>query len=166
MAQSQTLAEFNSSQFASRIDQLNTLLQTFQTLLESEANTLKTVSVNELIPISESKQLLTEQIEQSVLQLNKTLPADIKCHHFFELVDHPLFLSLPASIQTKINLARSLSQTCHDLNLANGMAIQILSNINQVSLQILTGQTQTDSKLYGASGATTQSKSQSSLGKA
>lgn len=162
----QAIAGLNTDQFSSHIDELNLLLLDFQSLLEKESDELKGSDASALSASTQAKALLTNKIDLLVKQINKSLPASTQNKHFFELAQQNAFSDISNSLQASLNKSMALSQTCHDLNMANGMAIQILSNINQVSLQILTGQNQSDSSLYGSSGSTTQNKPKSSLGKA
>lgn len=160
------MASLNTDQFSSQIDELNLLLLNFQTLLENESKNLKSSDTSDLLTTAQAKEQLTVNIELLVQQINKALPSSLQNKHFFELAQQSAFSAISNELQANVDKCLALSQACHDLNMANGMAIQILSNINEVSLQILTGQNQSDSKLYGASGATTQNKLKSSLGKA
>lgn len=162
----QALASLDIPQFSSQIDELNQLLLEFQALLETESTLLKKSDATALSSSTQTKSLVTEKIDILVNEINNNLPKNSISEHFFELADKKMFSDISTTLQNQVDKTMSLTQSCHDLNMANGMAIQILTNINQVSLQILTGQTQADANLYGASGVTTQNKSKSSLGKA
>lgn len=61
---------------------------------------------------------------------------------------------------------KALTQNCHDLNIANGISINILNNMNNVSLGILSGK-DPDMKTYGAKGQARSGKDQGrTIGKA
>jgi len=160
------MSALNISLFSSHIEALNLTLRDFQNLLNLESQQLKQNDPSALVNSSQTKNQLTDKIDALVATIQKDLPDDLQNQHFFELANQNAFADVSHELQTKLEESLALTQTCHDLNLANGMAIQILSNMNQVSLQILTGQSQTESKLYGSSGSPSKHKSQSSLGKA
>lgn len=164
MTTPQAIASLNTNQFSSQIDELNSLLLEFKTLLESESELLKQNDSNAIIESSQAKSDLSDKIDKQVQSIQSHFPS--KSKHFFELTQEQAFSELSETLQSKMDDSIQLSQACHDLNMANGMAIQILSNMNQVSLQILTGQNQTETNLYGSSGSTTLHKTKSSLGKA
>ncbi|MEA3405596.1 MAG: flagellar protein FlgN [Pseudomonadota bacterium] len=164
MTAPQALASLNTNQFSSQIDELNSLLLEFKTLLESESELLKQNDSNAIIETSQTKNEISNKIDKQVQSIQNLLPD--KSKHFFELAQDKVFSGISKTLQPKIDGSIELTQACHDLNMANGMAIQILSNMNQVSLQILTGQNRTETNLYGSSGSTTQNKTKSSLGKA
>ena len=163
MSNAPVVTDLNTDQFSSHIDELNLLLLDFQALLKSESKQLKEADATALSSTTQTKVQLTDKIDQLVKQINALLPATSPKQHFFEFAQQTVFST---ELQAQVDKSMALSQSCHDLNLANGMAIQILSNTNQVSLQILTGQDQVGSNLYGSSGTATQNKLKSSLGKA
>jgi len=140
------------------------ILLEFKTLLETESDLLKANNAEEIIKTSQTKNQITDKINTQVQTIQNILPK--KSKHFFELAQEKSFSELSDDLQSKVEQSIELSQVCHDLNMANGMAIQILSNMNQVSLKILTGHNQAEHNLYGSTGSTTQSKTKSSLGKA
>ena len=166
MTQSQAMTELDIPRFSSQMDGLNLLLLDLQSLLQTESQTLKNSDASALTQSTQAKSELMDKIDSLVQKINQNFPNLSENKHFFDLAKEKAFASISNELQEKVDNSLTLSQACHDLNMANGMAIQILSNINQVSLQILTGQNQTDSNLYGSTGTTTQNKSKSSLGKA
>jgi flagella synthesis protein FlgN len=163
-------ADFDATTFTSQLEALGQLLREFLQILKSEAEQLKHGNAESLIEVIEPKEKLGEQI-QSRFEKISTLFAgstpDNANSDFFELAKQQAFSTISTQLQENVNEIIQLAEHCHDQNIANGMSIRILSNINKTSLQILSGQTADNVNLYSASGDRTSNKPHSTpLGKA
>ena len=157
-------SELYSKQFTSQIEELLHLLESFSATLDSESECIKKNLPDELLNIATLKGDLANQLNESTQAIELILqPFNLNIRTLSQSAD---FKSLNQDIQSKINNLTPLIESCHDKNLANGMSIQILSNINQHTLDLITGK-QHDVNLYGSSGEKTRaSNKQSNLGKA
>jgi flagellar biosynthesis/type III secretory pathway chaperone len=160
------LAEFNQTQFSSQIDALNQLLLDFQALLKSESDLLTQSDLEHLSEIVEKKAELGQKIETASLELDKHFDKLDSENTFFSLAQGKAFASISEELQNKVDQVLAQSQACNDLNLSNGITIQILSNINQVSINLLRQQPESDVNLYNSTGESKKVKGSSSLGKA
>ncbi len=161
---SKPTSSFEETAFTSHISELTGLLTQFSTLLDNEAEAIKTNDADALLENNHAKQSLSDQLNQCGNQIE----SDLSCFET-NLIDFSLnenFRTLTTSTQEIVKNAINLTVECHDKNLANGMSIQILSNINQHALDMLSGKSDKDVKLYGSSGEKTQSGKQNTLGKA
>ncbi|MDG6773383.1 flagellar protein FlgN [Thiomicrorhabdus sp. ZW0627] len=166
MTQLDELAGFNATQFSSQIDALSQLLLEFQALLHSESDFLKQNDIDKLVEIVEQKSLLSQKIQSLSDTIEKQFSQLSPNVSLYKLAQDKAFNNISKTLQEKVDNALTLSQACSDLNISNGMSIQILSNINQVSINLLTQQPESDVNLYDSSGESKQSKNRSSLGKA
>lgn len=160
----QGLGELNLKQFSSQIVGLIHLLKQFSEILDQESDFIKKNQADQLIHVTQSKQDLAERLNSLTNELDETLAN--KSLKLISLVDSPSFALFSLEQQAEIKQLLVLIQQCHDKNLANGMSIQILSNINEHTLNLISGKHQQDVKLYGSSGEKTTTGSQSTLGKA
>lgn len=161
---SQNTDELNLGQFSSQIVGLMHLLKQFSEILDQESDIIKKNQAEQLTQITQSKQNMAEQLNLLTVELDQTLS-----NHNLNLisfVSSPSFTSLSEEQQAEVKQTLVLIQKCHDKNLANGMSIQMLSNINKHTLDLISGKNQQDVKLYGSSGEKTTTGSQSTLGKA
>ncbi|WP_178861231.1 flagellar export chaperone FlgN [Thiomicrorhabdus cannonii] len=163
-------ADFDATSFASQLEALGQLLQKFLQLLESEAEQLKHGNAESLIDVIEPKAKLGEQIQSCFEKISSFFAdstPDNANAQFFALAKQQAFSAVSTELQDKVNKVIQLTERCHDQNIANGMSIRILSNINKTSLQILSGQSAESVNLYSASGDRTSNKPHSTtLGKA
>ena len=161
---SATEQPFDSKQFTSQTAELTRQLTSFAELLDKEALAIKNNDAEQLTDLTSQKQTLSNQLESLSDQLNQLLkPLSLTLQDF---TDKARFSALPDEVQADTKALIQLIEECHDKNLANGMSIQILSNINQYALDLMSGKQAQDVKLYGASGEKTQNSDKNSLGKA
>lgn len=155
---------FDKNLFASHIDKLKTFLSEFSGILSTESQAIRNADTAGIEKIVAEKQNLSVEIEQlsaAIETILEPLQANI-----FSFTEHPAFDELSEKDQQALIDTLQQVQQCHDQNLANGMAIQTLSNINRHALDILSGKTEKDVKLYSSSGEKTSNKPKKSLGKA
>ncbi len=155
---------FNETLFTSQVSELARLLNEFSGVLDNEAQAIKKNDAERLLKSNTSKQQIAEQLNQAGNALETTLA--VFSTNLIDFSVHDYFATLPENTQEQVKEVINLTVDCHDKNLANGMSIQILSNINQNALDLISGKGKQDVKLYGASGEKTQSGDQKSLGKA
>jgi len=160
----QNTGELNLKQFSSQIVGLTHLLKQFSEILDQESDVIKKNQANQLVQITQSKQDLAEQLNSLTNELDQTLANQNL--NLASLVSSPSFTLFSQEQQAEIKQLLELIQQCHDKNLANGMSIQILSNINKHTLDLISGKHQQDVKLYSSSGEKTTTGNQSTLGKA
>lgn len=155
---------FDTTQFSSHAAELNRLLNTFSEKLDQEANAIKQNLPEDISAASNAKNELVNQLNT----LSEKIDSALSQHdlNLNTLIESELFTTLPTALQEQIIQALELIEKCHDKNLANGMSIQMLSNINKHALDLIAGKPTEDVKLYGSSGEKTRSSGQSSLGKA
>lgn len=145
-------------------NQLFSSLTRFQTLLEQEASFLKSNQVDQLPSLLEEKSQLSVEVNNIFQSFIDQIPQDNST--LDQLTESEIFQTFPSGLQQQVTSIIEKINLCHDLNLSNGMTVQILSNLNQVSLNILTGQGNTDSSSYGASGEKHKAKNKTTLGQA
>lgn len=150
------------------IELLSPAVDDFFICLEKESSAIANGPVETLEEMTEGKQ-------RSALNLEKATQA---AQQFLQNSDHTLeqLLSSEPS-RDELPLAKTTSEAlraltdkirqCYDLNQANGISIQALRNINQHTLDLITGK-EKEVKLYGSSGTTPSSSKGpgSHLGKA
>ena len=165
MTQDQARQVLKIEPLPSQIAQFLTLLEAFQSILQSESHALKSNHTDQLATTLSVKSELTEKISLLTQAIEKQL--DTQSLTLSTLLSAKLPSNLPQSLQQNIQHLITLSNQCHDLNQANGISIQILNNINQHTLKILSGQESSNVKLYSASGETQTSEStKTPIGKA
>lgn len=155
----------NEQQLTSLVAKLTQLFESFYTALQTESKALKKNNSEQLLLTSASKQEKSADIATLTTELESTLKASkLSLADLFEL---DVASTLPKTLQQAAQKLVTISNQCQDLNQANGMTIQILSNINKHTLNLISGKTQPNVQLYGSSGVTTaSSNSKKSLGKA
>ncbi|WP_019556754.1 flagellar protein FlgN [Thiomicrorhabdus arctica] len=155
----------NKQQLTSLVAELIRLFERFYISLQTESEALKKNNSEQLILTSATKQEQLEEIATMTAALELSLKASkLTLSNLFEL-NTPT--RLPKSLQEAGQKLVAISDQCQDLNQANGMTIQILSNINNHALNLISGKAQPNIQLYGSSGTTTTAlKAKTSLGKA
>lgn len=158
------LNKLNSTQFSSQIEELVCLLDQFSNVLDTEAAFIKKNLPDKLIENAQTKNEFANKLTNASNEIEKQLePLNLS---LVTLIDDPSFQTLNPNIQANITELKVKIEVCHDKNIANGISIQMLSNINQHALDLISGKPQ-ELKLYGSTGEkTNSSSSQSSLGKA
>lgn len=158
---------FDKTRFSSQIEVLNTLLHEFHQILQDESSLLKQPPSEALTANLEQKAATAQQVESELLTLEKILSPHANGASLMDLARNGAFAEISDSLQVQVEHFMKLSQACHDLNTSNGIAIQILSNINDFSIDLLTGKSTAEVKLYGSSGEKQlHTQSHSTLGKA
>ncbi len=161
----ETQAIQNNQQLTSLVADLTHLLESFFESLEAESKALKKYDPEQLTLTSSIKQSKSEEVATVTSLLESNLNASQLT--LSNLFDSDLSTKLPKALQQDIKRLALLSDRCQALNQANGMAILMLSNINEHALDLISGKESPNVKLYGASGvSTTSSKTKKSLGKA
>lgn len=145
--------------------QLLDAMSQFKEILQQESNLLKKFNIENLPALLEKKSALSETIEDTFKQLNLCLGSESP-KTLDAWLTSDIFATLPKELQKNFKELIKITNECHDMNLANGMTVQTLNNLNQASLNILTGQTAASGQVYGATGERQKSKTQTSLGKA
>ena len=155
----------NKQQLTSLVAELTQLLESFYTSLQNESEALKKNDSEKLLQTATLKQAQSEKIASLTAQLELNLKASkLTLANLFELKTSE---TLPKALQQAAQKLVAVSDQCQDLNQANGMSIQLLSNINKNALNLISGKAQPNVQLYGSSGVTTaSSNTKTSLGKA
>ncbi len=147
----------------SHTDQLLSILSSFKEVLIAESTLLKTTQFEMLPALLEKKAALSNNLETTHLEFTKTFEADeLTLDKFMKSEEYK---ELPSDLKNKLSNLILVINECHDINLTNGMTVAILSNYNQTSLNILTGQ-ETIPPIYGSTGSTSTRKNKNSLGQA
>ncbi len=155
----------NRQQLTSLVAELTHLFESFYNALQTESEALKKNNSEQLTLSSSTKQEQSEGIAHLTGQLESSLKANNLT--LANLFDVKVAATLPKALQQATQKLVAISDQCQDLNQANGMAIQMLSNINKHALNLISGKTQSNVQLYGSSGVTTaSSNTKTSLGKA
>jgi len=146
------------------VNKLLACLKQFETILVKESEQLKASDTETLIKTTVEKDTIATEIETVFAEL-KTITNDIS-FSINDFMSQDLFKDLPLELQASFEKTVNQIVICHDKNIANGISLQALSNINHAFLQLFKGQ-DPHSKTYTASGNTTPSNSTSkTLGKA
>lgn len=156
--------KFDVNLFSSQTESMTQILNQFLDALSLETEAIKKNLTQQLLDASSLKSDLANQIEEKTQTLNTILEKSNVTINY--LSDSSIFSTLPIEIQNNSLALIELIQKCQDKNLANGMSIQMLSNINQHALDLISGKKKDDTNLYSSSGEKTRSGHQSSLGKA
>lgn len=165
MTQDQANSIQKIEELPSQIAQFLQLLESFKEALLSESQALKSNNTEQLSTTLSVKNELSEKISQLTQAIEQQL--NTQQLTLSVLLSPEISPDLPQTMQQNIQRLILLSNQCHDLNQANGISIQILNNINQHTLKILSGQESPNIKLYGARGKTQATKpTKNPLGKA
>lgn len=156
--------EINTHSLTSQVEELISLLDAFKTVLSQEEKAIKSADAEKLTKISQDKQTIAVSLNDTGLAIEESLAGEATNLVDFSVTER--FSELAKPLQDIIKKAINLTIDCHDKNLANGMSIKILSNINQHAIDLVSGKPQQEVKLYGSSGEKTQSGQQTTLGKA
>ncbi|MDG6777589.1 flagellar protein FlgN [Thiomicrorhabdus sp. zzn3] len=156
---------FNSTEFASHIGELKELLSLFLETLKSESDLLKLPPSDQLTKTLQQKSELAEQLQTSQHSLESFLKTS-ELQHLSQVLAPPHSEHLDNALKKQIQDVLTLSQACSDLNLANGISVQMLSNINQASLRILSGGPEQTTNTYSAKGETQTGDKRSPIAKA
>jgi flagella synthesis protein FlgN len=160
-----SLTQLDIINFSSLVAELVKQLNEFSKALDTETETIRKNDSDGLTKSNQVKQKLSDSLSETSNKLEASLqPLDT---NIIDLPKHQVFSEFGQELQAQVNHLIALTVECHDKNLANGMSIQILSNINQNALDMISGKSDRDVNLYGASGEKTQTgSSKKSLGKA
>lgn len=147
-------------------DFLNTLqsqLVDFDTSLQNESAAIQKRDLTSLSQNLESKQTCLDAINQTTQLIEQHIqPLTLE-----NLLTQSSELCNQSNTINQIHEVNLLTQKCHDLNMSNGISIQILSHHNNEMLSILKGGSTKSVKLYGSKGSTQATTStQTTLGKA
>lgn len=135
-------------------------LSNFLELLETEKLAIRQSDFDSL------EKNTSEKSEQAkTLEITSEKLSTLLHHPLSDLLENPELIGVE-SLQQKLDKIRILSVSCHDLNQANGISIQILNNMNDYTLNLITGH-DPNTKLYGSKGETQKpKKTGNTLGKA
>ncbi|MBF6058690.1 flagella synthesis protein FlgN [Thiomicrorhabdus heinhorstiae] len=154
---------FKQSQAPSLLVELHHLLSEFHSTLEQEAEAIQKNRSEQVLAVISRKQQQSEQLNQITEQINKQLsPLSLQLSDLFSL-QH--FERLPETLQESVLAILQLTEACHNLNQSNGMAIKLLSNINQHAIDLIFGKDK-GVELYSPEGVTKSDTTRKSLGKA
>lgn len=143
------LKTVDSKALSLQLNQLSSLLNDFDVILEQEASTLKSTDISPLTDIVQQKRDLSERIAvqyDDIIALLSDEPISLK---EFMLLDN--FKSLSSDLQKQFETLNQQIIACNDKNTANGLSVQALSSLNETLIQIFKGQ-DIQSKTYNASG--------------
>lgn len=159
-----TQVTIDTDKLSRTIKELLASLKQFETILEKESTQLKTSNTDALNKITSDKDKVSSEIESIFTELKiNTDDPEFSINNFMQ---QDLFANLPLGLQEIFAQVENQIVMCHDKNIANGISLQALNNINHTFLQLFKGQ-DPHSKTYTASGNTTPSSSTSkTLGKA
>ncbi len=156
--------QINLTTLTSHLTVFLNMLEEFTLVLDKEAEAIRSNKPDSIIEASQAKQDVAEKLNRAGTSLEAVITP-----HSDNLVDLSVsttFEAFPTELKTQIKNAIDQTIQCHDKNLANGMSIQILSNLNGQALDILSGKANQEVTLYGASGEQNQSKDKNTLGTA
>ncbi|AZR81866.1 flagella synthesis protein FlgN [Thiomicrospira sp. S5] len=149
------------------LSELLDLLSKFETALEDEAAVLKSPDISSLSEILQQKETLSEAVTEKFDQLTHTLLTHDQDARIS--LDNLSLLEIPGLTDSNKQSLKKISEKakqCHKLNAVNGMTVQALRNLNQTTINLLTGRDE-NGKTYSASGKTLPSDQKSNpLGKA
>ncbi|BBN59937.1 flagella synthesis protein FlgN [Hydrogenovibrio marinus] len=147
-----------------QLSQLLDSLNAFETILDKEAETLKSSDITPLTDIVDQKRTASESIAvqyDSLIESLSDTPISLK---EFMLLDD--FANLPKSAQKQFEELTQQIINCNEKNTANGLSVQALNTLNETLIQIFKGQ-DLQNKTYTASGsASTPPTPTNPLGKA
>lgn len=138
-------------------------LTEFYDILNAEAKCLLSADSALLYDISKQKEQQSNDITLLIQQLESTfqLPSNL-----LELQNSAELKSQPYSTQNLVEKILTLSESCKNMNVRNGITIQALFNINAQMIELLSGNESPSVSLYNATGSKKHSGTKSSLGKA
>lgn len=142
---------------------LESLIQ-FEKILLKEADSLKESDTKNLITVISQKENISAEIETILSKLAKETKSKNFSINLF--MQNEQFKFLPKSLKTTFATITQKVVNCHDQNIANGISIQTLNNLNQNFLQLFKSE-DPKSKTYTSSGSSSINKTNSKpLGKA
>jgi len=144
---------------------LQTLLDGFLTLLQNEKDAIKHSQIEQLSQIISDKSEASFELENRMTQLNQLAKARFDQTFTDLLAQSDNLTNLEPDERQALQETQQLTLKCHDLNQANGIAIQILKNMNEFTLSLVSGN-DPDFKTYGSKGQKHRSRSGQTLGKA
>ncbi len=154
--------DFNS--LRSHADEFLQSLEKFKALLTEEEKLLKSNNIEDLTSLLEKKSHLSNKVDKTFKLFN--LSHNQKNITLDQLIESKVFSTFSTHLQKQIKKIITIINQCYDLNLSNAMTVQILNNLNEVSLNLLKGQTNNTISSYGSTGEKDTSKTKTSLGKA
>jgi flagella synthesis protein FlgN len=147
------------------LTELLDLLSQFESVLETEADALKSSQLNNLTDTLQRKEQLSESVSETFQSLAQHLPDGVDLSSPLKESNLSSLPGLKAEDRQALQNISEKTKHCHKLNTINGMTVQSLRHLNQTTLNLLTGQENT--KTYSASGKTVPSDQKSNpLGKA
>ncbi|WP_127470428.1 flagellar export chaperone FlgN [Thiomicrorhabdus aquaedulcis] len=151
--------------FTSQIGQLKSALLEFKAVLDVEAQALKQINnIEKILHILKSKEQLQQQLAKQLSSLELCISPPMPVT---QLLSDSIWPTLPTTLQQDLLQIEQLTQACFNLNAANGISIQILSTLNQHTLNLISGKSATQVNLYDAAGESKSTSSQqTTLGQA
>lgn len=135
------------------ISQLSPVVDDFFACLQKEAEIIAKGTAEDIESITESKQTIVQNLEQTSAKAAKALESyDCELQSLLSGDSDTLKVLQQATLTALQNLSNRLTES-FELNQANGIAVQTLSKINRFTLNLVTGQQQ-PVKLYGSKGTT------------
>ncbi|MGC9386789.1 MAG: flagellar export chaperone FlgN [Hydrogenovibrio sp.] len=150
------------------LSELLDALTQFHTVLEDEAAALKSSDTHDLVTVLEQKEQLSESVSAQFETIAARLTELTGTESPMTLNKEKLQASphLPASVKKSLLEIADKAQGCQKRNIINGMTMQALSQLNQTTLNLLTGRNE-NAKTYSAAGKAIASQNQSNpIGKA
>ncbi|WP_321276172.1 flagellar protein FlgN [Thiomicrorhabdus indica] len=148
----------NSKEVYTSFDKLLKALDNFLTILNEEKAAIRKSEIKLIEDVTQKKSESVDQIESISIAIEKDTGRSIP-EWFADK-------TLEGNLQNLIQKTENMTTACHDLNLANGLSINILNNMNSYTLNLVSGK-DPDMKTYGSKGQENASKDQRrTLGKA
>lgn len=148
----------NSEQILALFSRLLKELDQFLTILNNEKVAIQKSDVQLIEEVSQRKSDSADAIEANSTTIEKDTGRSISEW----LTDE----TLEGEIKTLIKQVHTQTTACHDLNMANGLSINILNNMNSFTLNLVSGK-DPDMKTYGSKGQAHAAKDKNrTLGKA
>lgn len=133
-------------------------LDLFLSILNDEKTAIQKSNIQLIEEVSQKKSNSADAIEAT----SKTIEKDTGRSISEWLTDE----TLEGEIKTLVEQVHTQTTECHDLNMANGLSINILNNMNSFTLNLISGK-DPDMKTYGSKGQAHASKDKNrTLGKA
>ena len=141
------LSSINEAQLLPLLNKMQILLTSFEETLEVEKQAIRHSKFDALQQNTATKAKLADQLDQLASQIETEIQIP-----FSELLDAiDLFPESQMDVKDRLTKINQLTNQCHDLNLANGISINILNNMNNFTLNLLSGR-DPNSKTYSAKG--------------